>query len=117
MLVGIYIWTKFRLKKFNKYDAFGIFKQLWLSSILIVLFEIITIIATTIGTAWFWYGEEYWIAYYYWQTLHCFAILYVEIPSIFKFGQASTKTTEQDMKTPELDRAQWMDIVGSGLGM
>ena len=114
-IFGIFVWIQFRLKKFNKYDAFGIYKQLWISSILFFIFEIIANIATAIGTAWFWYDEEYWIIYYYWQTIYFFVILYFEVPSIERLR----KQMQQQVKTIIKEESRgiiWNDIVTTPFG-
>ena len=106
------------MKKFNKFDTFGIHQSLWISSVLFFVCETISLCAAVVLAAWYWYDEHYWIIYYYWQTFFIGCVLYAEIPSIKhlrrqKENEAAIIIGDVDKNKPDI---HWTDIVSTVYG-
>ena len=89
----------------------GIYKQLWIASILLCIFEIIAVVATYIGSAYFWDEELYWIIYYYYQTIFMMIIVYVEVPSIENLRKRDRESIMTKMPTLKATGAKTIDLV------
>ena len=115
-MIGIVIWIAFHKKRFNKYDEFGIYKQLLNASILFFGYEIISTPFNAIGVLWFWDNEFFWIGYYYWETLWFFLLVYIEVPAIERIRSRSTLLALKLTDDHELSTVQWVNIVENGFG-